>query len=315
MLDSCLQSPYASYIASSCCSFSLRFILLSVPLKAAAIEEKTVVHEVPSSLKSLKSFRPETIEPGKFDLGVVVSFGYFIPEHILNLFPDGAINVHPSLLPKYRGPAPIYHTILNKDAETGVSIIEVDRKAFDVGDILAQKSIKIDPNAKYNQLLKSLSDVSCQLLVDSLRSLDLLRSSREIQPTQNHTAEFARAPKVTTEMGALMWNSDEFLDIYARYKAFSENMGVFTHFQGKRIKIIEMIPASPEAELDNTLSKLGPGHILYWSRTKQLFVVTKDKKCFQLIQLQVEGRKALSAVEFANGFRLSASTPVCFQDI
>eukprot|EP00002_Diphylleia_rotans_P009956 TRINITY_DN2031_c0_g1_i1.p1 TRINITY_DN2031_c0_g1~~TRINITY_DN2031_c0_g1_i1.p1 ORF type:complete len:147 (+),score=21.88 TRINITY_DN2031_c0_g1_i1:634-1074(+) len=130
MLDSCLQSPYASYIASSCCSFSLRFILLSVPLKAAAIEEKTVVHEVPSSLKSLKSFRPETIEPGKFDLGVVVSFGYFIPEHILNLFPDGAINVHPSLLPKYRGPAPIYHTILNKDAETGVSIIEVDRKVI-----------------------------------------------------------------------------------------------------------------------------------------------------------------------------------------
>lgn len=78
-----------------------------------------------------------------YDVGVVVSFGYFLHPHMLENLAHGAINMHPSLLPKYRGPAPIHHALLNGDATTGVSVIEIDPRAFDVGRILLQKEFGI----------------------------------------------------------------------------------------------------------------------------------------------------------------------------
>lgn len=81
----------------------------------------------------------------KYDVGVVVSFGYFLHPHMLANLAHGAVNMHPSLLPKYRGPAPIHHALLNGDALTGVSVIEIDPRAFDVGRILMQKSVEIPP--------------------------------------------------------------------------------------------------------------------------------------------------------------------------
>ncbi|KAI9026546.1 formyl transferase [Phycomyces nitens] len=95
------------------------------------------VHHTPTTEKTLDNWKV----PGKFDLGVVVSFGYFIPPHVIKSFEKGAINVHPSLLPKYRGAAPIQHTILGGDEETGVTVQELDDKAFDAGRILSQKKV------------------------------------------------------------------------------------------------------------------------------------------------------------------------------
>lgn len=92
--------------------------------------------------KSLKNWEMPTQERA-YDVGVVVSFGYFLHPHMLANLSHGAVNMHPSLLPKYRGPAPIHHALLNGDATTGVSVIEIDPRAFDVGRILMQKPLVI----------------------------------------------------------------------------------------------------------------------------------------------------------------------------
>ncbi|KAI8139306.1 formyl transferase, partial [Fennellomyces sp. T-0311] len=96
------------------------------------------VHHTPANAKTLDGWKL----PGKdYDLGVVVSFGYFVPSEIIHGLKHGAVNVHPSLLPKFRGAAPIQHTILSGDDVTGVTVQELDDKKFDAGRILAQKTL------------------------------------------------------------------------------------------------------------------------------------------------------------------------------
>jgi methionyl-tRNA formyltransferase len=109
-----------------------------------------------------------------YDLGVVVSFGYFIPPHIISAFRYGAINVHPSLLPKFRGAAPIQHTILRGESETGVTVQELDDKEFDAGRILAQTVVDLTPVdlPTYKDLSVFLANVGSDLLIDTLQHFD-----------------------------------------------------------------------------------------------------------------------------------------------
>lgn len=109
-----------------------------------------------------------------YDLGVVVSFGYFIPPHIISAFRYGAINVHPSLLPKFRGAAPIQHTILQGESETGVTVQELDDKEFDAGRILAQTVVDLTPveHPTYKDLSVFLANVGSDLLIDTLQNFD-----------------------------------------------------------------------------------------------------------------------------------------------
>jgi methionyl-tRNA formyltransferase len=117
--------------------FILKFLLGET--KGVAELFNVPVHHTPSKAKTLKQWQLPTDK--QYDLAVVVSFGYFIPPHIISRFRLGAINVHPSLLPKYRGAAPIQHAILNGDRKTGVTVQELDEREFDAGRILNQKEV------------------------------------------------------------------------------------------------------------------------------------------------------------------------------
>jgi methionyl-tRNA formyltransferase len=123
----------------------------------------------------MKSWDPDWLSQWKEpDLAVVVSFGYFMPHRILNQFKLGAVNVHPSLLPRYRGAAPIHHSVLNGDSETGISIIELDRKRFDAGKILKQTVYEI-PNHEhvlYQDLYTQLAERGGHELTDVILNFE-----------------------------------------------------------------------------------------------------------------------------------------------
>ncbi|CAB3993715.1 methionyl-tRNA formyltransferase, mitochondrial-like [Paramuricea clavata] len=138
----------------------------------------------------------------RFHLGIVVSFGHFIPSWIIRNLLCGAINVHPSLLPKWRGPSPIVNTLLNGDTETGVSIIEVSLKKFDAGNILLQKKIQIPPNTTYEGLSEELSILSSNMLLDVLTNFTELKTLAIAQDEKMVT----EALKVSKEMGYVKWS-------------------------------------------------------------------------------------------------------------
>jgi methionyl-tRNA formyltransferase len=123
--------------------------LALLPVAEFANDARIQTWFVPWGMKSLKQWEPGAQTEGRplkpWDLGVIVSFGYKVPRHILDTLTWGAINLHPSLLPRYRGAAPIPHTLLNGDTSTAVSIIRVDKDVIDGGDILLQEPVSIGP--------------------------------------------------------------------------------------------------------------------------------------------------------------------------
>ena len=123
----------------------------------------------------------------KFDIGVVSSFGHMIPSEIIESFPLGVFNVHGSILPKYRGAAPIIHSLLNGDDKTGVTIMEVKPNKFDVGDILASREIDICPEDDRPKLTKRVGEIGAELLIEVLNNLDGYLMHKRVQDTNRIT--------------------------------------------------------------------------------------------------------------------------------
>ncbi|ETV78402.1 methionyl-tRNA formyltransferase, variant [Aphanomyces astaci] len=175
-----------------------------VPVKAFALEHNLVVHHIPDNVKSLKDWAmPPSAAP--FDIGVVVSFGYFIHPHMLANVKHGAINMHPSLLPKYRGPAPIPRALLHGDTTTGISVIEIDPLAFDVGRILLQKELPIPPTSTYHSLSAHLAEEGAECVVQVLQDLDEKKKHAVVQDNAVATT----APKIKREHGIVTWNEPQ----------------------------------------------------------------------------------------------------------
>eukprot|EP01080_Neovahlkampfia_damariscottae_P005073 gene5073-8673_t len=190
--------------------------LLPVPVKEYSIKHNILFHH-PDDEITLKNWKLPKPSNGKesFDLGVVVSFRYFIPKSIIKQFKKGAINVHPSLLPKYRGAAPIHHTILNDERETGVSIIELDTKRMDFGNILDQIRISIDERIIYSELYSKLSKLGGDRCIHVLKNIDELRKNNVIENKQDSI----HANKIYKNDGKLNFN-DKKLIVYNKWRAF-----------------------------------------------------------------------------------------------
>jgi methionyl-tRNA formyltransferase len=225
-----------------------RLRLTPPPVKTAAQELGLTVFQpervrAPEAIQRLAEAEPELV--------VVVAYGQIIPPAILQLPPRGVLNVHASLLPRWRGAAPIAHAILAGDPETGVTIMQMDEK-LDHGPLLAARETAIGEREDAAALGARLADLGADLLVDTLARLDGL------QPREQDHASATLAPKLAREDGALDWQLDA-QEIDRRVRAFQPWPGVTVPFQGDRVKVLKGHPGNGSGAAGQVLAVDGEG--------------------------------------------------------
>ena len=235
-------------------------------------------------IRFLKKLQPTAI--------VVAAFGQFLPKSVLAIPPCGCINAHPSLLPKYRGAAPIQWALINGETETGVTIMLLDEGA-DTGDIILQERVKIDLQDAASTLSNRLAHLAAPLLIQALESAS---GAAPPHSPQIH-AEATHAPRLTKEVGQIDWekSADEICNLVrgtdiwpSAYTYFGDNL---------RVKIIDCTPVDHA-----NLSDLPPGTIQI-TPDKEL-IVFAGRRAVRLNHVQPANRHKISGYDFINGHRL-----------
>ncbi|KAL1132429.1 hypothetical protein AAG570_010384 [Ranatra chinensis] len=175
----------------------------------------------------------------KYDLGIVVSFGHLIPKAVIESLPMGCINVHASLLPKWRGAAPIIHAVMSGDLETGVTIMKVKPHKFDIGEIIRQYRVPITWNETARTLEKRLAAYGAQLLMECIRDLPRCIIMATPQPNFGIT----HAPKIMPSMAIINWDLMSAESIYNRHRALCHIYPLTTKWQNVIVKLhsIELV--------------------------------------------------------------------------
>ena len=263
----------------------------SSPVREWALQNKTPLFEYskinsPASLADLKKLDA--------DLFVVISFGVVFSKEFLGIPRLGALNVHPSLLPRYRGAAPMPWALINGDRETGVSIVRIVEK-LDAGDILLQKKTAIFPSEDIHSLEKRLSVMGAEALLEGMRQME--RGIASFTPQDEKASSYAR--KLEKGDGHVNWAASAG-DIHSRIRGMKQWPGSYCFYQGQRLILVDAAPSEERASL-----RAAPGTILVASRKEGLFVAAQDRP-LEIKTLQMEGKRILSAKEFLNGFTMEA---------
>uniref|UniRef100_K3X1H3 Methionyl-tRNA formyltransferase, mitochondrial n=1 Tax=Globisporangium ultimum (strain ATCC 200006 / CBS 805.95 / DAOM BR144) TaxID=431595 RepID=K3X1H3_GLOUD len=283
-----------------------------VPVKRFALDHGLNVFHTPPQLKTLKNWPLPT--QAAYDVGVVVSFGYFLHPHLLANLAHGAINMHPSLLPKYRGPAPIHHALLNGDATTGVSVIEIDPRAFDVGRILLQKEFAIPPEIQCNELSQRLASFGAECVLETLQHLAEYKKNAVVQDD----SKACKAPKISFQDGILAFQHETADQIFHKWQALSDSVGISVQFKDKVVKLIEIRRPTSEdlvfvhqeesrlaGETGSFSLVTSPEGTCIFDKTRQaLWLKCAANSWLLVTKLQQADRKVGSAIDFANGYRL-----------
>jgi len=232
----------------------------------------------------------------KPDAGVLVSFGKILPRPVLEIPRFGIVNVHFSLLPKYRGPAPIQWAILDKESMTGVSLFLINEH-IDTGDILAQREVPIAPGEYFCELRDRLMHASIPLLMDTLTKLE----KDEIKPVRQRSDEATVARLLIKEDGIIDWKVPA-EDICCKVRALEEWPGAWTFFRGHRLRLWQALPWN-RARVPTE----APGQIVEIVKD-QGFVVACGSGALVVQEVQEEGRRRMSAPEYLQGARISTGS-------
>lgn len=262
------------------------------PVKTLALEKGIPIHQ-PSRIKSNEEVRAvfEAILP---DACVVVAYGKILPEWMLAIPRLGCINVHASLLPKYRGAAPINWAIANGERETGVTIMQMDA-GMDTGPMLAQRSIEIGDDETAPELSARLAQLGAELLSETLPRIE----RGEIATLTQDESEATYAPILKREDGLIDW-SMRAMEIANRVRAFQPWPGTYASFRGGRLTIWRAHDA-PTQRVAGVAAE--PGTILNIDDSG-ITIACSGSSALLIEEVQVEGKRRVSAREFANGARL-----------
>jgi methionyl-tRNA formyltransferase len=268
-------------------------ILTPSPVKKWALENNLPI------LQPDKIRKPEWVEKIKElnpDLIILTAFGQIIPQEILDIPKFKALNIHPSLLPKYRGASPIQSVILNGEIETGVCLMIMDAE-MDHGDIVANSKSEIrNPKITYTELAKELSGLSAELLIKVLP--DYIDGKIKPQEQDHSQATFCKIIK--KEDGKIQWDKST-EEIERQIKAYEEWPESYTDFNGKNLKIL----AAEEENKKNPSTTLGASYKIgevFLDENKELCVQTGNGILI-LKTIQLEGKKPITAKEFLNGHK------------
>jgi methionyl-tRNA formyltransferase len=259
------------------------------PIKQLAIKLELSILQ-PERIKTNPELRAqlEAIQP---DAIIVVAYGRIIPDWMLQLPRFGNVNVHGSLLPKYRGAAPIQWAIANGETETGVTTMRLD-VGLDTGDILLFHSIPIAPDTTFAQFYLQLSHIGANLLIETLYGLE----QGVIPPIPQNHAEATLAPILTREDGRIDLVQRTAQQTYNRWRGFTPWPGAHALFRGKRFIVHKMHPAS------STTQKLSPGELD--ASTGELLAGAAQNTFLTLDEVQLEGKPRMLGAQFARDFQL-----------
>lgn len=281
----------------------------SSPVKEAALAEGIAVHQpekirAPEVEEQLRALGPEVI--------VIIAYGQIIPARLLNIPPMGWINLHASLLPKYRGAAPIHWAIANGETVTGNTTMRIDA-GMDTGEMLLQEQLRIGGDETAPEVAERLSEAGAELMVRTLRGL----RDGEIRGRPQDDGAASYAPMLKREDGRVDWERRA-EEIYNRMRGFAPWPGAYTEFRGQMCHVwghpyayggVQFSGGSANKERNGSEGgpfKEGrePGTLAI--EQGRLLVACGAATLMELTHVKLEGRKRISATEFANGARLQA---------
>lgn len=264
-------------------------IMTPPPVKACAVEHSIPVYQ-PSSLKNSDAI--DIINQYNPDVIVVVAYGKILPHNILTSVKYGCINVHASLLPRYRGAAPIQWSILNGDSETGVTIMQMD-DGLDTGDMLLTESTPIGINETSEELFNRLSVMGARLLSDCLEGLE----NNSLSPVKQGDTGTCYAEKITKDLSLIDWSRSA-LEIHNQVRGLQSWPCAVTKINGKAVKIHKTVLSDKTGNI--------AGEIVDNKNT--LTVCCGDGKCVDILELQPEGKKRMDTKSFLLGNTVDIST-------
>lgn len=260
-------------------------ILTPPPVKAYAVECGINVYQ-PSSLKN--SDAADIIKSLKPDIIVVVAYGKILPKEILSIAKFGCINVHASLLPKYRGAAPIQWAVLNGDKETGVCVMQMD-EGLDTGDVILIKKTEIGVNETSEELFERLSVLGSAALIEALALIESGKTAPQKQPA----GDFGYAKMITRELCPIDWSKSA-AEVHNKVRGLQTWPVAITSYKGKNIKIHKTVLSDMNGK--------AAGEVV--DNNKKLIVSCGDGKCVEILELQLEGKKRMEAKAFLQGNKI-----------
>jgi methionyl-tRNA formyltransferase len=255
------------------------------PVKACALKHGIEVNtpasfrKFPEEIDKLRSYKPDFI--------IVVAYGLILPQSVLDIPSIAAVNVHASILPAYRGPAPIHHAIMNGDKVTGNSIMLMNSK-MDEGDILAVSRVSIEPADNLETLHDKLSIDGSKLLIPTIKDF----ARQKLQPTPQNHEQATYTGKISSQTAKIDWNktADE---VHNLIRAMCPFPGAWFMDKKERIKVFASFPGS---EL-----QLPPGELAV--DKKQIQVACRNNTSIYLLELQRPGKARVKAEDFLRGYK------------
>ena len=256
------------------------------PIKDFALERNLALQQ-PQKIRTPEA--KELFASHKADAAVVVAYGKILPNEFLAAPKHGCVNVHFSLLPKYRGAAPVNWAIVNGEEQTGVTTMRIVEE-LDAGPILLQKATKIGEHETAPELLSRLSEIGADLISETLRNLN------SIEPKPQLEAEATLAPILKREDGLIDWAMDAFA-IERRVRGFQPWPNAYTSYRSRRLIIWEAQPHKTDDVSVNT------GRVQK-AEGDELIVSAGESTILRIGQLQMEGARRMTARDFINGFHV-----------
>ncbi len=256
------------------------------PVKSFALSHEIPVYQPlsfkdPAEVETLKALQP--------DILVVIAYGRILPKAVLESATYGAINVHASLLPKYRGAAPIQRAIIDREKETGVTIMQLD-EGMDTGNIVETVRMEIPAHMTAGELFDALGEMGAKALISVM---DNLEEKLDSSIPQDHEAA-TYAEKVTKDMGHLDWTKDA-AELDALIRGMYPNPGTYSFYRGKRVKI-------HRAFFEDAESSEAPGTVV--STDDGVIRIACGRGILGISAIQPENHKQMSAADFINGYQV-----------
>lgn len=273
--------------------------MIASPVKEYAISKNIPVYQ-PLKVKNNIEFIDE-IKSLNPDIICVVAYGRILPKEILEIPKYGCINVHGSLLPKYRGAAPIQWAVINGEEKTGITTMYMD-VGMDTGDMILKEEVEIGKDETTGELWDRLSKIGGELLVKTIKLIEQGKAPREKQ-----NEDFSMAPMLNKEMAIIDWKNKKAIEIKNLVRGLNPIMGAYTFVNDKKIKLwkVNVIENKEFTQLygEELLNKAKNGDIILASDRKGMFFKAKDA-VIEAIEIQAENSKRMNAKDYLRGNKI-----------